>query len=115
MCPENVPHEERGPGHELLLAEAAQLPPSQTVDEVVQAGAVQAELPDGPVDPGCHLVPGPDPRVPSYPQPPAVSVPATVSCLEDVREDVVDVSVQVRLLISGHAGNSPVLLLLSLD
>ena len=115
MCPENVSHEERGPGHELLLAEAAQLPPGEAVDEVVQAGAVQAELPDGPVDPGGDLVPGPGPRVPHDPHPPAVSVPAAVRGGQDVREDVVDVRVEVRLMLPGHAGNSPVLLLFSLD
>ena len=113
MCPEDVSHEERGPGHELLLAEAAQFPAREAVHEVVQAGPVQTELPHCPVDPVGHLVPAPAPRVPRYAQPPAVSVPAAVCCLQHVREDVVDLRVLLRL-VPGHAGHSPVLLLLPL-
>jgi len=87
--PEDVPHEEGGPGDEVLLVHGAELPPThgEAGDEAVHVRATaQAELPDSPGEPvrDLLLAPGPgilrDPELLPYP------VPGPVCGLENITD-----------------------------
>ena len=86
--PEDVPHEGRGPGEELLLGDGTDLPAAhrEPGHEGVDVGALQAELPDGPGQPGRHVGLAPQAGVPGDPQAGTVHVPRTVRRLQHVAE-----------------------------